>query len=203
MIIEKIVVGQFETNCYLIGCENTKKAVIIDPGAEFETINKVIVDIGLKPEFVINTHGHVDHFLENDKFALPVYIHRLDSSFLKDTIRNLSVLFGFSYIYNGKIEFLEEGKTFEIGEIKLKTIHTPGHTPGSICLFDEVKKIIFTGDTLFAYGFGRTDFPEGSEEILLKSIKEKLLILPEETVIYPGHGPSCNIKKVKEWFSGI
>lgn len=193
MIIERVIVGEFLTNSYIIGDE--KECAIIDPGDEDFKIKKIIEKYSFKPIMIINTHGHIDHIGANDKFNLPVYIGEFDLEFLKDPDKNLSSFFFHPYIYNSTIYKLKEKDEIKIGKILLKVIHTPGHTPGSICLKGD--DFVFTGDTLFADGIGRTDFPGGNEEKLFKSIKEKLFILPEKTKIYPGHGEISTIGKSK------
>jgi len=196
MILEQIIVGGTETNCYIIGCANTKETAIIDPGADFTEINTVVHSLKLKPKFVINTHGHADHIGANRDFNLPILIHTDDADFLKDPAKNLSALFG-TQIKSPKPErLLNEGDKIQIGDIALEVIHTPGHTPGGICL--KTDSIVFTGDTLFCGGVGRTDFAYSSEDALFKAIKEKLLVLPKETVIYPGHGPHSTIGEEKK-----
>ncbi|MGB9678265.1 MAG: MBL fold metallo-hydrolase [Candidatus Ratteibacteria bacterium] len=197
MKIKRVIMTDFYTNTYIFGCEKKNVCAIIDPGGDVDKIKKEIEKENLKPIFIINTHGHFDHICGNNFFNLPVYIHKEDIEFLKNPDKNLSSLFSFPYFCNNEILELKEGDEIKIGEIKLEVIHTPGHTPGSICL--KFGNILFTGDTLFAEGIGRTDFPESDEEKLIKSIKEKLLLLPENTEIYPGHGENSNIKKVKNW----
>ncbi|MCS7180426.1 MAG: MBL fold metallo-hydrolase [bacterium] len=198
MILQKIIVGNFYTNCYILGCEKTKICGIIDPGDEGEKITKFIEKEKLNPFMIINTHGHFDHIGANHLFNLPVYIHKNDFEFLKNPEKNLSSLFDIPYVCKNKVFIVEEKDVIKIGEINLEVIHTPGHTPGSICLkFDN---ILFTGDTIFADGIGRTDFPEGNEGKLIKSIKEKILLLPDEVIIYPGHGESTKLKDFKDWF---
>lgn len=200
MIIERIIIGDVFTNCYIVGCEEEKICGIIDPGDNGEKIEEKIKKLNFKPIMIINTHGHFDHIGANHFFNLPVYIHKYDFEFLKNPEKNLSSLFAIPYICkNNRVFILEEGDIIKIGKLNLKVIHTPGHTPGSICL--KIDNILFTGDTLFADGIGRTDFPEGDEERLIKSIKEKILILPDETIIYPGHGEITKLKNIKEIFS--
>ncbi|MCM8818312.1 MAG: MBL fold metallo-hydrolase [Candidatus Omnitrophica bacterium] len=197
MILKRIIVGNVFTNCYIIGCEEKKECGIIDPGAEPEKINKIIENEKLKPIMIINTHGHFDHIGGNNFFAIPVYIHKDDVDFLKDPDKNLSSIFSSPYICKNKIVDLNEGDIIKIGKIAIEVLHTPGHTPGSICL--KIDNIFFSGDTVFANGIGRTDFPFGDEEVLFKSIKEKILILPDEIKVYPGHGDITTIKYIKEW----
>ncbi|MBU4311563.1 MAG: MBL fold metallo-hydrolase [Candidatus Omnitrophica bacterium] len=191
MIIETIVVGMMETNCYIVGDESTKEAFIIDPGSDYKKIKNIIDKGGLKPQAVINTHGHGDHIGANNNFDLPVWIHGADAEFLQDPSKNLSGALGFLLKTKAASRILKEGEVLTAGRVKLEVMHTPGHTPGSICLKGD--SAIFTGDTLFCEGIGRTDLAYGSEEDILSSIKEKLFILPDDYAVYPGHGPCSTI----------
>lgn len=195
MLIKKIVVGQLESNCYLAGDEDTKEIFIIDPGGDYDKIKDVIDRNSLKPKAVINTHGHGDHIAANKEFGISVWIHRLDADFLTDPSKNLSGAFGFFLKTKTASKLLEDRDILNIGKYSIEVIHTPGHTPGSICLKGE--RVIFTGDTLFHEGIGRTDFAYGSEEDIIRSIKEKLFTLDDDYVIYPGHGPSSTIGNEK------
>ncbi|MCX7917580.1 MAG: MBL fold metallo-hydrolase, partial [bacterium] len=134
MVLQKIIVGNFYTNCYILGCEKTKICGIIDPGDEGEKITKFIEKEKLNPFMIINTHGHFDHIGANHLFNLPVYIHKNDFEFLKNPEKNLSSLFDIPYVCKNKVFIVEEKDVIKIGEINLEVIHTPGHTPGSICL---------------------------------------------------------------------
>ena len=195
-LIKKFVVGELETNCYIFAALDDKEAALIDPGSDGDDI--IIPELernNLKLKCIINTHGHGDHISSNGKFKAPIYIHKLDADFLRNPGLNLSAAFGFAIKSPPANRLLEEGDLIEIGNFKLKVIHTPGHTPGSISLFTD--GVVFTGDTLFMGGVGRTDFPYGSREQLLNSIKYKLLTLDEKTVIYPGHGSSSTIGREK------
>jgi len=191
MIIKTIVVGMMEANCHIVGDETTKEAFVIDPGGDYRKIKKAIDAEGLKVQAVVNTHGHGDHIGADGNFDSPVWIHRLDAEFLKDPSKNLSGSFGFLLKTKTASRLLEDGDRLKIGRYSLEVIHTPGHTPGSICLKGD--GVIFTGDTLFCEGMGRTDFAYGSEKDIVHSIKEKLLTLADEYVVYPGHGPSTTI----------
>ncbi|MCX5688042.1 MAG: MBL fold metallo-hydrolase [Candidatus Omnitrophica bacterium] len=195
MFIKKIVVGPLESNCYLAGDEDTKEIYIIDPGGDYKKINSVIDKNSLKPKAIINTHGHGDHIGANKEFGIPVWIHSLDADFLTDSSKNLSGVFGFFLKTKAASRLLKDGDILDIGKYNLEVIHTPGHTPGSICL--KTARIIFTGDTLFCEGVGRTDFAYGSQEDIISSIKEKLFTLDDDYVIYPGHGPSSTIRNEK------
>jgi glyoxylase-like metal-dependent hydrolase (beta-lactamase superfamily II) len=196
MKIKTFVVGPMQTNCYVLSDEETGEAIIIDPGDEPEKIKKYLVQNKLKPEFIVNTHGHVDHIASDAEFKLPVYIHKLDLYNLRDPLKNLSSLVGGNVKPPSQIMPLEDKDIIGTKKIKLEVIHTPGHTPGGISLkFDNM---VFTGDTLFCSGIGRTDFPGASEARLIESIKNRLFVLADDTVIYPGHGPSSTIGQEKE-----
>ena len=195
MKIKTFVVGPMQTNCYVLSDEETGEAIIIDPGDEPEKIKKYLVQNKLKPEFIVNTHGHVDHIASDAEFKLPVYIHKLDLYNLRDPLKNLSSLVGGNVKPPSQIMPLEDKDIIGTKKIKLEVIHTPGHTPGGISLkFD---KVVFSGDTLFYSGIGRTDFPGASEARLIESIKNRLFVLADDTVIYPGHGPSSTIGQEK------
>jgi hydroxyacylglutathione hydrolase len=196
VLIKKIVVGHLESNCYLAGDEDTKEIFVIDPGGDYGKIKNIMDKSGLKPKAVINTHGHVDHIGANKEFGVPVWIHRLDADFLTDPSKNLSGLMGFFLKTGTASRLLEHGDALGIGRYKLEVIHTPGHTPGSICL--KGGRVIFTGDTLFCGGIGRTDFQYGSEKDIMSSIKERLFTLDGDYIIYPGHGPGSTIGHEKQ-----
>jgi len=199
MILETIIVGSMEVNCYILASDKNCPAIIIDPGADETKIRQVLGNHGLKPAFVINTHGHFDHIGCDDKFGVPVYVHSQDAESLKDARGNFSLFFGSTYKVKSEIRTLKDKETIKLQEIELEVIHTPGHTAGGISLLMKEPKdnILFTGDTLFCQGIGRADLG-GDEELLLRSIREKLLILPDDTVIYPGHGPSSTIGDEKK-----
>jgi glyoxylase-like metal-dependent hydrolase (beta-lactamase superfamily II) len=188
-----------EVNCYILASAENSPAIIIDPGSQEHKISQVLDKYRLTPAFIINTHGHYDHIGSDDKFGVPVYIHNQDLVLLKDPKRNLSGLFALPYAVKSKIRLLKDNDIVELDDIRLKVIHLPGHTPGGIAVLMEKPhdKIVFTGDSLFCQGIGRSDFPGGDESLLIKSVKDKLLILADDTVIYPGHGPSSTIGEEK------
>lgn len=196
-ILETIIVGPMEVNCYILGCKGTREATIIDPGVDYDKIKKRLEEIGVTAKYILNTHGHADHIGANGKFGLPVFIHRLDATFLRNPIKNLSTMFGFVVASPKADRLLEDKSKIEVGSLNLEIIHTPGHTPGSISI--KCDDIVFTGDTLFCEGIGRTDLPYASEKDLFNSIREKLLVLPDMTKVYPGHGPASTIGHEKEY----
>lgn len=196
MILEKIIVGPIETNCYILGSAKTHQALVIDPGSEVEEIKKCLKEHQLKIKAVVNTHGHIDHIGADAYLDSPVYIHRLDAEFLTNPDLNLCRMFGF-VLPSIKLDvLLEDGQKIEAGEVCLEVIHTPGHTPGGICL--KADKFVLTGDTLFAQGVGRTDIPGASEKALFNSIRTRLFTLADNLIIYPGHGPSSTIGQARK-----
>ncbi|MBI5359817.1 MAG: MBL fold metallo-hydrolase [Planctomycetes bacterium] len=207
MCIKTLIVGEIQTNCYIVSCDKTGKAAIIDPGGDAGAIINKVNKSGLIPEYIINTHGHGDHMGCNEeiKKAFPqakLCVHKLDAPMLADPAKNLSVMIGPGVVSPKADLILEEGDTVEFGTIKFHIIHLPGHTPGGIGLLwkDTGKKpfILFSGDALFEGSVGRTDFPGGSHDTLIKNIREKLMVLPDSTEVYPGHGPATTIGAEKK-----
>ncbi len=198
MLIEQLTVGSFETNCYVLrSSESQKDCVLIDAGLEAESLIEYLNDNSLNPVAVVLTHGHIDHIagleLLRQKYdGFKIYIHKLDEQMLEG-IDNLSDLAGKNIQQLKPDKLLEDRQVIKIAGIKLEVLHTPGHTPGGICLYSSEEQVVFAGDTIFAGSVGRTDFPGGSTEQLLNSIKEKLLSLPLNTKILPGHGPATSI----------
>ena len=195
MILETVSVGAMGVNCYILASREGSKAIIIDPGDSERKIRQALDKHKLIPGFIINTHGHYDHIGADDKFNVLVYAHKLEVPLLKEPMLNLSGLFSLPYQVKSEVKFLEDGEKVILDDIQLRVIHTPGHTQGGITLLLEkpIDKIAFTGDTLFCQGIGRSDLSGGDEELLIKSIKEKLFPLLPETKIYPGHGASSTI----------
>lgn len=197
MKYELVVVGALETNCYLVYDEETRECAVIDPGADPEKIISTIAELELKPVIVLNTHGHVDHIGANSdivqKYAVPLAMHAADTGMLQvsDYIE-LSLLLG-ARNSPAPDRLLAEGDEVAVGRTSLRVIHTPGHTPGSIGFVHG--GVLFSGDTLFCGGVGRTDLPGGSWKDLERSIRERILTLPEETVVLPGHGPHTTVEQ--------
>ncbi|HOJ50187.1 MAG TPA: MBL fold metallo-hydrolase [Spirochaetota bacterium] len=185
IFVNRIIVGDMGVNCYIVG--NEESVFIIDPGDEAEYI---INEVGNKKiEFILLTHGHIDHIMALNKIKeminTKVYISELDKDFLFDSKKNLSYFLGYNYVYKYDVEVLKDSDTIEFKNTKIKVISTPGHTPGGLCFY--INNMLFSGDTLFRQSIGRTDFPGGDYATLIKSIREKLLKLPPDTIVYPGH----------------
>jgi len=194
MILKTLVVGPFMSNCYIVGSESTKEGLIIDPGAEANEILKNVKDLGLNIKAIALTHAHIDHIgaVKEVKEATgaEIAVHTDDVSLLQD--RSFGTAFGISYpAPPAPDRLLNGGDSIDIGDLRFSVIHTPGHSQGGICLFGH--GLVFSGDTLFNYGIGRTDFPGCSYGQLMNSIQTKLMVLPDNTAIYPGHGPSTTI----------
>jgi glyoxylase-like metal-dependent hydrolase (beta-lactamase superfamily II) len=200
MIIKNIVVGPLEVNCYILGCEDTKEAVIIDPGDNADEIISNIEKEGLNPKFIINTHAHFDHIggvkAIQDHFKIDFILHEGDL-FLVENASEQATAFGLKPISKPVVnKNATNGEKVNLGNKSITVIHTPGHSPGGVCYYSGNN--VFVGDTLFAGSIGRTDLPGGSYDTLINSIKENLFPLGDSTIVYPGHGPSTTIGNEKE-----
>jgi len=194
VIVEKLVVGPFASNCYIVGSQSNKEGMIIDPGDEAKQILKRVKDLGLDIKFIALTHGHIDHTgaLKEVKEATgaEVAVHGDDAKSLNNQL--VAIAFGLSYPAPPPPDrLLKGGDSIDVGDLHFEVLHTPGHTPGGICLLGE--GVVFSGDTLFNYGVGRTDLPGGSSSQLMNSIQTKLMTLPDNTIVYPGHGSDTTI----------
>ena len=199
MIIKRLTVGPIQTNCYVIGDERTGQGAIIDPGGDAADILKVVRELGLDIVYVIDTHAHFDHSLANAdvlaKTDAKLIIHRDEAQLLAQG--GGATMFGMSPGSSPPADlYLDEGDTITVGDIQLQVLHTPGHTPGSMCLYNAEEGVLFDGDLLFCQGVGRTDLPGGDYHTIVRSL-DRILDLPEETVVYPGHGPETTIGDAK------
>ena len=196
MILNGYVVTDFATNCYMIGCEETKQIAVIDPGGSAAELLEQIQEAGWQVQYIINTHGHMDHIGGNgeikNKTQAEILIHEADANLLTNPRSNLSLYFQDDLVGTSPDRLLKDGDRIQIGNtVELEVIHTPGHTPGGISL--KIDNMIFVGDTLFRDSIGRTDFPGGSYEQIIKSIRERLFVFPDEVVCYTGHGPATTV----------
>ena len=199
-IISCVTVGLLEEHCYLYACPQTREAVIIDPGDEAERILGTIQSLQLIPRYILNTHGHIDHICAIDAvsavYPVPLAINPADVFMYTD--ERVAMMFGRKapLVKRKPDILLQEGDRITFGSLTLEVLHTPGHTPGSICLVGQ-PYCVFSGDTLFYRSVGRTDLPGGNTEQLLTSIRTKLYTLAEEIVVFPGHGESTTIEEEK------
>jgi hydroxyacylglutathione hydrolase len=192
MVIKTIAVGMFAANCYFIMDEDTKETAVIDPGGDSEDLIEILDKMGALVKFILLTHGHADHtgaITEiSSKYNVPIYINEKD----QELMFNNAYMFGSIKGDNTLIKNICDDDKLCIGSTEISTVETPGHTPGGVCFI--VEDNIFTGDTLFYGSVGRTDLPGGSYNTLISSIKTKLLVMPDNYTVLPGHGPKSTIK---------
>jgi len=211
MKVEQIKVGFMDVFCYLVSCPKTKEALFIDPAGNEEELVDHVRKTGVALKYIVNTHGHADHTTGNRKVkeltGARIVMHELDDRlFNSPEGEAMARQWGFAPSPRADIT-VQDGDMITIGETSLKVIHTPGHSPGGICLHGDGN--LFTGDTLFVGGIGRTDLPGSSHSQFIRSIREKLLILPPETLVWPGHdygmSPTSTIgeeKSTNPWLAG-
>ncbi len=190
MKVDQQMVGMMGVCCYILSCENTGRAAIVDPGGDEQRILDLVTAADLEVEYIIATHGHPDHVCGIRKIkeatGAAIVMHEADDDFFSQIqVKNYFSMLGMEASPPTDVR-VTEGDLVSFGDVSLQVIHTPGHTPGGMCLYS--KPDLITGDTLFVGGIGRTDFPGGSHQELLTSIREKLFVLPPETVVWPGHG---------------
>lgn len=195
MIIKTLAVGPIQANCFVVGCEDTLEAVVIDPGEEGDRIMQAVTASNLTVKYIINTHGHMDHVSANKRVheltGAPILIHALDAPML-DQVANSAAAWGLRAENSPAPDRkLQDGDKITFGNITLAVIHTPGHTTGGISLY--AQDDVFVGDTLFAGSIGRTDFPGGSFETIRESIQQKLFKLGDDVRVHTGHGPTTTI----------
>ncbi len=201
MIFNTLPTGPLEVNCYIVGCEKTNKAAVIDPGGNVDQILERIKQHNLEVELIIDTHGHFDHVGGNGELlaatGAELIIHRADRPLLERAAEHAAAYGLQAEPSPPPTRELLGGETLQLGELTLQVIHTPGHSPGGVCIL--VEGHLLVGDTLFAGSIGRTDLPGGNHQLLISNIVEKLLPLPEDTKVCPGHGPMTTIGAEKRY----
>ena len=206
MILESAAVGPFFKNGYVVGCENTRKAVFIDPGDEVEQLLAFVAAEKLDVTHILLTHAHVDHVSgvaeAKRTLGVPIYLHR-DDLFLYDNAVRTGMMFGLTVEQPPPVDVFYDGEgPISFGDYRVRIVHTPGHCPGGVCLAiskdgDASPPHLFVGDTLFAGSIGRTDLPGGNYDTLLKAITQTLFAFPDDSIVYSGHGPETTIGREK------
>lgn len=207
MILQSLTVGPFQENCYIIGDPATREGAVIDPGDEAPRIIKAMENTGLRFKYIINTHAHIDHVgavqSVKDHFAIPFYLHRDDEVILRHMPQS-AAMFGLKVGRVPDIDFyFNPPADMRLGDLSFKIFHAPGHSPGSVCFYFAAQHILIAGDVLFNGSIGRTDLPGGDFDTLINSIRQNIFTLPEETTVYPGHGPETTVgfeKKFNPFF---
>jgi hydroxyacylglutathione hydrolase len=194
-----LMVGPLQANCYILGCERTRQAAVIDPGGDSNRILMALSKDELRLVYIINTHGHFDHTSDNKRLkevtGAQLIIHRADASMIVNQSRQ-GEMWGMELENSPAPDrYVDENDVITFGDLSLKVLHTPGHSSGGICLVTD--KMVFVGDTLFAGSIGRTDFPGGDYEGLIRNVRQKIFTLGDDVVIYPGHGPRTTVGQEK------
>jgi hydroxyacylglutathione hydrolase len=197
MILETLTVGPFQENCYVIGDEATGAGAVVDPGDEAARIAFAVEQTGLEIAQILITHAHIDHVgavaALVDEYSCPVLMHA-EAEPMLNQLPTQAMMMGLRF---GKVpavdRHIEGDEVLEVGDLRLKALYTPGHAPGHLALYAESESVVFSGDALFAGSVGRTDLFGGDMELLMRSINERLLALPDETRVYPGHGPQTTV----------
>ncbi|MEE1077496.1 MAG: MBL fold metallo-hydrolase [Agathobacter sp.] len=197
MKINQYVVGAVQTNCYFIINEDTKEVLIVDPGDAAKQLAQKVKDDGLTPVAILLTHGHFDHAggakALAEEFGIKIYAHEKEKRTLEDPEYNVSWMVGSSEVYSAD-EFLKDEQELDLAGFHIRVLYTPGHTEGGCCYYFPYDNVLFSGDTLFCMSVGRTDFKGGSMSEIVRSIKEKIMVLPEDTTVYPGHNDVTTIE---------
>lgn len=208
MILHTIHVGITQTNCYVVGCEKTREGAVIDPGGNPKRILKAVEESGLTIRYVLNTHCHFDHMGANAAVVAatgaPLALHPAELPILQ--ARGGAAWFGVPVKESPMPDVeLEDGQVLEVGTLRFQVLHTPGHSPGGVTFYLEEEGVAFDGDVIFQMGVGRTDLPGGDWDTLVRSIQEVLFALPDDTVLYSGHGPETTVgreKRSNPWVRG-
>jgi glyoxylase-like metal-dependent hydrolase (beta-lactamase superfamily II) len=205
MLRKSLAVGPVGCNCTVVVCPVKREALIVDPGGDAARILALLPKLGARAVGIVHTHGHFDHILGTRDLAAatgaPVSIHAGDLNLYRGLVRQARYFDLIAQNPPEPAQILAGGETLRFGQLQARVLHTPGHTPGSLCLFIEATDsapLLLAGDTLFAGGIGRTDFPGGSLQQILRSIRDTLFALPDETVVVPGHGPETTIGEERE-----
>ena len=197
MILERLAVGSYAANCYIIADQDTKEAIVVDPGGEADRIYKKIESKMLDVKYIVLTHGHGDHIGAVEQLkkltSAKVLIHHDDGELLEDASMNLTINMNGPDVAFKADETIGDDTKLTIGKHTCEVIHTPGHTKGGICLYFKASKILFSGDTLCYGSIGRTDLYGGNHKQMISAIKDKLLVLEDDVTVYPGHGASTTI----------
>lgn len=200
--IDQYVVGMVQTNCYVVANATTKECIVIDPGASGAKLAEKIRESGYIPKAVLLTHGHFDHAGAAEtvakEFDIQIYAHEVEKDTLENPQKNVGYMIGVKESYHADV-YLRDGAELNIAGLHIQVIHTPGHTEGGCCYYLPEEAVLFSGDTLFAQSVGRTDFPGGSMSQLVRSIKEKLLILTDDITVYPGHNEVTTIETERKY----
>ncbi len=200
MFIQSLTVGPIQATCFIVGDEQTKEAVVIDPGDEARRIFSGLQKHSLTLKYIINTHGHFDHVGANKALksltGAPILIHQGDAPMLSG-LSGSARMWGMQAEDSPPDQLIKDGDRITFGQITLQVIHTPGHSPGGISLY--TPKVVFVGDTLFAGSIGRTDFPGGDYDLLISGVRNRLFVLGDDVQVFPGHGPDTTIGYEKKY----
>ena len=200
LLVHQLSVGPLQVNCFVVACQRTREAMVIDPGEDGPRILQLAESNGYQVKQIVNTHGHFDHIGANqpvkDETGADLMMHEADLPLLQNA-RNHAQAYGLTVSPSPDPDkFLNEGDVFSVGEQSFSVFHVPGHSPGSICLLSDGH--LFVGDVLFAGSVGRTDLPGGDFDALVEGVREKLFRLPADTIVHPGHGPDTTIGREKQ-----
>ena len=195
--IKTMVLGMVSTNCYLVYNDDTKEVVVVDPADNGAYILNKCSELGVTPVAVLLTHGHFDHATGAadlaKEFSISVYAYETEKETLENEEMNLCHMTGEHHVFHADI-YLKDEQELDLAGFHIRVLHTPGHTPGGCCYYFPYENVVFSGDTLFCTSVGRTDFPGGSMSDIIRSIKEKLMTLPDRTTVYPGHNDVTTIE---------